>query len=101
MISHDRPRFTDIDFHPWRGGFGSASDIEPCAGCGNDTHLDERLSRNVETIYCSACRETCAICGEWIAGKSEMRDAKGNRIHVACEVLSVLEMMSLLFTKLV
>jgi hypothetical protein len=94
MISHEHPRFSNVELSPWRGGFGSASDIEPCYGCGNDTHLEERLNGNVETVYCSACRETCAICGDWIAGKAEMQDAKGRRIHIACEVAAIAEVFT-------
>jgi hypothetical protein len=93
MISHEHPRFSDPEFHPWRGGFGAVSDIEPCAGCGNDTRTEERMSRGVETVYCSACRELCPICGDWIAGRNEMTDNDGKRVHVACEANAILETM--------
>jgi len=93
MISHEHPRFSDIELSPWRAGFGITSDVEPCAGCGNDTHLEDRLSRDYETIFCQVCRDCCAICGDWMQGKPEMRDAEGRRIHISCEVDAVLEMM--------
>ena len=94
MLSHDHPRFTDIDYNPWRAGFGAVSDVEPCAGCGGDTHLSERLNHHTETIYCHGCRENCAICGDWLAGRPEMNDHEGRRIHVACEVAAILEVFT-------
>ena len=93
MISHEHPHFSDIELSPWRGGFGSASDIEPCAGCGNDTHLADRISRNYETVYCPECRECCAICGDWMTGRPEMQDDQGRRVHTSCEVNATLEML--------
>jgi hypothetical protein len=61
---------------------------------GLDTHLSERLNGNVETVYCHGCRENCAICGDWIAGRPEMNNHEGRRIHVACEVAAILEVFT-------
>ena len=91
MIRHEHPRFSDVELSPWRGGFGSASDIEPCAGCGNDTHLSQRISGKHETVYCPACRHHCAICNDWMAGRPEMLNTEGKRVHIACEVSATLE----------
>lgn len=43
------------------------SNSKPCAGCGEDKHIDSFIDkRNDEQAYCASCRKPCPVCTDWI-----------------------------------
>ena len=78
-------RFTDIDYYPSSGGAGTAPRPR-CKGC-----LEVRTWH--DSGYCDNCRVCCPICEDWLAGKPEMYDALGNRVHISCVANEVMRML--------
>ena len=83
MMHPNHPQYANPDYEPSHFIGWEPISLRECKGCGNGTSHPRG--------YCTACRQNCALCDDWLMGEPEMLSVKGERVHVICEATAVLE----------